>query len=123
VLHRFEYVPFEEVPVYFAAADVLALPYRAISQSGVLFLALSLGVPVVASAVGAWPDMLDDGQSALLVDPGSVTELSEALSRALGDPALRGRLVEGGRRVAEAHSWPAIAEQTETAFRSLLRRR
>ncbi|MEE4174539.1 MAG: glycosyltransferase family 4 protein [Xanthomonadales bacterium] len=120
VLHRFEYIPFDEVPAYFAAADVLALPYRAISQSGVLYLALSLGVPVVASRVGAWPDMLDDGQSALLVPPGSVPDLADALARTLGDPALRGRLVEGGRRVAEAHSWPAIAAQTEELFRSLL---
>ena len=119
VLHRFEYIPFDEVPSYFAAADVLALPYRAISQSGVLYLALSLGVPVVASAVGAWPEMLDDGDSALLVPPGSVPDLSAALARALADPALRGRLVEGGRRVAEAHSWPAIAAQTESLFRTL----
>ncbi len=122
VLHRFEYVPFDEVPAYFAAADVLALPYRTISQSGVLYLALSLGVPVVASAVGAWPELLDDGENALLVPPGSVPELAEALARALGDPALRGRLVEGGRRVAEAHSWPAIAEQTEAAFQALVQR-
>lgn len=119
VLHRFEYIPFDEVPAYFAAADVLALPYRAISQSGVLYLALSLGVPVVASRVGAWPDMLDDGQSALLFPAESVPDLAEALARTLGDPALRGRLIEGGRRVAEAHAWPAIAEQTEALFRSL----
>lgn len=120
VLHRFEYVPFDEVPTYFAAADVLALPYRAISQSGVLYLALSLGVPVVASAVGAWPDLLDHGENALLVPPGAVPELAEALARTLGDPALRGRLVEGGRRVAEAHSWPSIAAQTEATFRAVM---
>jgi glycosyltransferase involved in cell wall biosynthesis len=92
------------------------MPYRHISQSGVLFLALSLGVPVVATRVGALPEMLRDGESALLVPPESPSALSEALIRALGDAELRERLREGGRRVAHQHSWPSIAERTEAAF-------
>lgn len=119
-VHRFEYIPLEEVAGYFAAADVLALPYRHISQSGVLYLALSLGVPVVASAVGAWPEMLADGENALLVESGSASSLANALARVLGDPALRARLREGGQALAEAHSWPRVAARTEASFRRLL---
>ncbi len=69
-IHRFAYIPFEDVPRYFAAADVLVLPYRHVSQSGVLFLALALGLPVVATRVGALPEVVRDGESALLVAPG-----------------------------------------------------
>ncbi len=116
---RFRYIPFSEVPRYFAAADLLVMPYRRISQSGVLYLALSLGVPVVASRVGALPEVVRDGDSALLVPPESPTTLAEALIRLLGDPALRDRLARGGRRVARRHSWPAIAERTEAAFARL----
>lgn len=119
-VHHFGYVAFSEVSRYFAAADVLVMPYRHISQSGVLFLALSLGVPVVASRVGALPEMLDDGDSALLVPPESADELAMALRRILGDAALRQRLASGGRRVAQAHGWPTIAERTATAYRALL---
>jgi len=115
-LHRFEYIPFDEVGGFFAAADVLVLPYRQIRQSGVLYLALAAGVPVVATAVGAWPEMLSDGENALLVPPGSPTELASALARVLGDSELRSRLAVGGRRVAASHSWPAVAKQTEQAF-------
>lgn len=122
VIHRFEYIPFGEVAEFFAAADLLILPYRSISQSGVLYLALALGVPAVATAVGAWPEMLSDGESALVVPPDSPTELAAAVARALRDPALRSRLADGGRRVAEAHSWPAVANQTERAFGDLLGR-
>ena len=101
---------------YFAAADVLAMPYRHISQSGVLYLALSLGVPVVATTVGALPEVLRHDDSALLVPPESPAMLADALSRLLGDSELRGRLAQGGRRLADEHSWPAIAAQTERAF-------
>jgi glycosyltransferase involved in cell wall biosynthesis len=121
-IHRFDYIPFGEVASFFAAADLLVLPYRRISQSGVLYLALALGVPVVATAVGAWPEMLVDGESALLVPPDSPAELAAAVARALGDPELRTRIADGGRRVAAAHSWPAVSEATVVAFRSLLDR-
>ncbi|MEM7586481.1 MAG: glycosyltransferase family 4 protein [Acidobacteriota bacterium] len=115
-VHRFGYIPFSEVAQYFAAADLLVMPYRHISQSGVLYLALSLGVPVVATRVGALPEMLQDEDSALLVPPESPGELASALTRALGDPELRQHLAEGGREIATAHSWPSIAEQTERLF-------
>jgi glycosyltransferase involved in cell wall biosynthesis len=118
-VHRFDYIPFSDVAAYFGAADVLVMPYRSISQSGVLYLALSLGVPVVATRVGGLPELLRDGDSALLVPPESPPDLAKVLVRLLGDRDLRARLVDGGRRVAERHSWPSIAERTEDAFYDL----
>lgn len=120
-MHRFTYIPFSEVTQFFSAADVLVMPYRRISQSGVLFLALALGVPVVATRVGALPELLDDGESALLVSPESSAQLADALIRVLGDAELRAHLAGGGRRVAAQHSWLSIAQQTEAAFRRLAR--
>ena len=120
VICHLEYIPFSEVARYFRAADLLAMPYRHISQSGVLYLALSLGVPVVATAVGALPEVLCDGESALLIPPESPVDLAQALIRLLGDDPLRERLAQGGRRVGAAHSWPAIAASTEKAFASLI---
>lgn len=115
-VHRFGYVPFGDVRRYFAAADALVMPYRHISQSGVLYLALALGVPVVATRVGALPEMLRDGEDALLVPPESPADLPRALIRLLGDAGLREQLAAGGRRIAQEHSWPSIAEQTERTF-------
>jgi glycosyltransferase involved in cell wall biosynthesis len=119
-VHRFDYIPFSEVAGYFAAADVVAMPYRRVSQSGVLYLALSLGVPVVATEVGALPEVLTDGDSALLVPPESPAALAKALIRVLGDRTLGDRLARGGRSLADRHSWPSIAENTEAAFSEIV---
>jgi len=119
-IHRFAYVPVSEVTRCFAAANVLVMPYRHVSQSGVLFLALSLGLPVVATRVGGLPEVLREGDSAVLVAPESPAALAEALVRVLGDSGLQNRLAQGGRRVAEQHSWASIAERTESAFARLV---
>jgi glycosyltransferase involved in cell wall biosynthesis len=119
-LHRFAYIPFDDVGRYLASADVVVMPYRHISQSGVLFLALSLGLPVVATRVGGLPEVLSDGENGLLVSPESPGELATALTRVLADRDLRARLSDGARRVADAHSWDVISERTESAFRALL---
>ncbi len=118
-VQELSYIPFSDVGRYFTAADLLAMPYRHISQSGVLFLALSLGLPVVATRVGALPGMLSDGDNALLVAPESPEALAQALIRGLADAELRRRLAAGGRRLAAEHAWPSIAERSEEAFRAL----
>jgi glycosyltransferase involved in cell wall biosynthesis len=117
---RLEYIPFSDVASYVHAADLLVMPYRQISQSGVLFLALALGLPVVATTVGALPEVVEDGESAVLVPPESPKALSEALARVLGDAQLRARLAAGGRRVARDHGWPSIAEKTDRLLSQLV---
>jgi glycosyltransferase involved in cell wall biosynthesis len=119
-IRRFEYIPVDEVGRYFAAADLLAMPYRHISQSGVLYLALSLGLPVVATRVGGLPELLRDEESALIVPPESPPDLARAIVRALADPSLRARLGSEGLRLAREHSWPAVAGWTEAAFEPLI---
>lgn len=61
-----ERVPFEAVENYFCAADLVALPYREGTTSGVLKLALAFGVPAVASNVGDFPEQLPAGAGELL---------------------------------------------------------
>jgi glycosyltransferase involved in cell wall biosynthesis len=56
--------------------------------------AIARGIPVVATAAGAVSEWLDPS-AAILVEPGNVTELRDALSRALSNPALRAQLRRG----------------------------
>jgi glycosyltransferase involved in cell wall biosynthesis len=58
---REEFVPNEEVEVLFKSADVLALPYRNIYQSGVVFLCYNFGLPIVATDVGSLREFVEEG--------------------------------------------------------------
>ncbi|MEO0438600.1 MAG: glycosyltransferase family 4 protein [Pseudomonadota bacterium] len=120
---RFEYVPFKDVSTYFAAADLVVLPYRHISQSGVLYLALASGVPVIATRIGAWREMLKDGENALLVEPENVAALAKSIQRALQNPRLRSTLADSGRQLAAEHAWPRVAFKTEQVFDDQLTRK
>lgn len=78
VVHN-RYVTNEEVEPYFAAADVLALPYINGSQSAINMLALHFGLPVVASDVGGLGETVMRGEMGLLVPPSNSAALAQAL--------------------------------------------
>lgn len=89
----------EAVALYMAACDVFVFP-TLLAEAGPLVVAqaMSMGRPVIASRIGAVPEMLGaDGQAGLLVRPGKPAELAQALRRLFDDPKLRKRLGENGR--------------------------
>lgn len=75
------YVPDDEAAMYFAAADLAVLPYREATGSAVLQLAFGLGVPVVATRTGGMGEVVEDGMTGFLVEPGDVKALGQAVVR------------------------------------------
>jgi glycosyltransferase involved in cell wall biosynthesis len=75
------YVSNAEVALYFSAADLVVLPYREATGSGVLQVALGAGVPVVATRTGGMDEVVRDGVTGFLIDPGDVAGLSCAVAR------------------------------------------
>jgi glycosyltransferase involved in cell wall biosynthesis len=99
-----------EVGPYFQQAALAVLPYTTASQSGVIPLAASFRVPVVATTVGALSDQIQSGETGLLVAPNSVQELVEAIELLLDRPDLAARLGDNlSRSTAETGSWDRIA--------------
>ena len=82
------YVSNDEAAMYFAAADLAVLPYREATGSAVLQLAFGLGVPVVATRTGGMDEVVEDGVTGFLVDPGDVAGLSRAIIRSFKDGCL-----------------------------------
>jgi len=92
-----------------ARADVFCLPSRQ-EGFGIVFLeAMAAGLPIVAAARGAVPEVAPHGEVSLLVDPDDVEGLAGALVRTLEDPVLRRRLVQAGAARWRNYSWPRIA--------------
>jgi glycosyltransferase involved in cell wall biosynthesis len=73
------YIPNNEVPLYFAAADLTVLPYRHATQSGVAALSFALNRPVLTTSVGALPEMITQGENGWLVPPEDPVALSSVL--------------------------------------------
>jgi glycosyltransferase involved in cell wall biosynthesis len=114
------YVAVEDVPDLFAAARVVALPYRAGYQSGVVHLAMTMERAVVATDVGDLGAAVADGETGTVVAPNDPTALAAALGAVLDDPALAARMGAAGRaRLADRAGWPRVADRVETALRDL----
>jgi glycosyltransferase involved in cell wall biosynthesis len=110
-----------EIPAYFRRADLVALPYREIEQSGVLFTALAFGCPLVLSAVGGFSEVGERHGAARLVPPGDVGALGAALDELLVEDGARAQLAEASHRAAAGpYSWSHAAELTHRLYESLM---
>ena len=124
-------VPEPDLPALYRRARVLALPSvhrtrygRDVAVSELLGLAaieaMASGTPVVASRIGGLPEVVEDGVTGFLVEPGNVAELRARLAEVLADPRLAERLGRNGReRVLERFTWAACAERCVSAYSEL----
>jgi glycosyltransferase involved in cell wall biosynthesis len=103
------YVADEEVGELVAAADAVVLPYRSATQSGVVLVAYASGCPVISTAVGGLPEVVEEGVTGHLVPPEDPIALADAIlafyargGRAAYEPAVR----EAARRF----SWSAVVD-------------
>ena len=113
----------EDLQKAFATSDVLVLPSIVDARGdaeglGVVLLeAMSCGVPVVGSRSGGIVDIIEDGESGLLVRPADSEGLAHALERLARDSALAARLgAAGERRVRAAFGWPEIMKSWQECY-------
>ncbi len=115
---KLDYVPDDEVEAYFAAADIVVLPYTHFdAQSGAAMLALPFGKAVVVTNVGGLPELVNDGR--VVVPPRDAERLAEAILGVLRDAKLRTQLEEYSLKQSASLSWEPIAEETVRVYRRL----
>jgi glycosyltransferase involved in cell wall biosynthesis len=123
VIQRIEYVPDEQTELYFKAADVLALPYTEIFQSGVLFLGYSFGLPVIAADVGSLKDEIIAGRTGYVFEAKSSVDLARAI-RTFFAGDLYQNLARNRQTIRdhanERHSWAKVGELTQSVYSALL---
>lgn len=106
------YTPDREVEKYFAAADLLALPYTSATQSGIVQIAYGFVKPVVVTNVGGLPDVVEDGSTGYIVEPEKPEAIAGAVTRFFREnQALRMR--QNIEKEAYRFSWERMGEVIE----------
>ncbi len=118
--------PAQEVADLLAAADVVALPFRAGAslRNGTLVAALCCGAAVITTRPSRqeWLDPLRDGEHLVLVPPNDPAALARALVALLGDAVRRNGLRRAAQAIAPLFAWERIAAQHEELYRDVLAR-
>ena len=109
-----DYVPDDDVQVFMNAADVAVLPYRQVTTSGTGILALSFGLPVVAPALGPFPELLGHG-AGILYDPMKPEALAWGLRKAR--QADLAPMRQAAWAMAQGLDWEPIGQQLATLYR------
>lgn len=109
-----------DVPTFLAGLDVAVLPSRAEGMSNAVLEYMAAARPIVATAVGANPELIRHGEDGLLVPPGDPRALAEAIGRLVRDRALARRCGESARRRAvEQYSRAAMVRRFEAFYTRL----
>jgi glycosyltransferase involved in cell wall biosynthesis len=116
-------VPLAEVPKYYRSASVFCLPTLN-EPFGLVFLeAASFGLPVVATRIGAIPEIVMDGKSGYLVEPQNAVELAARLSELLRDPRRAEQFGSYGRQwVSHRYSWQETGHRLFSHIKRATRR-
>jgi glycosyltransferase involved in cell wall biosynthesis len=120
-------VPQTKIPAILDMTDIAVMPYPQLPKE-LWFSPLKMyeymasGCAIVASRDGQIADVIQDGQTGFLVEPGSVSDLTRAMVRLINDPAERKRLGSNARRQAvERHSWEKYIERLESVYLGAVR--
>jgi len=122
VIYHAEFIPSTEISKYFIASDVVVLPYRRVTHSGIPHMAYTFGRPVIATNVGDFEEIIEEGKSGLVVSSNSHEKLSEKIIQAFSD---RLKLEEMGKYArnlcATKYSWKDSAEALIPVYEKMIK--
>lgn len=113
------YIPNEEVPVWFSAADLLVLPYRSATNSGIVQIGYNFSLPSVVTDVGSLSEVVVDGHSGIVIPDAEPQTLADAVERAFTEGTLE-RLRQGIVEERKKYTWSEFARRLEEFARSVV---
>lgn len=112
IVNRF--LPNDEMIYYIKKSSIILLPYRSASQTGIIPTCSVFGKPCIATRVGAFPEMVNNGVNGLLVEKESPVEFAEAIKKVLDNSQLLMNLTENSFTIGtdDRYDWRNIARKT-----------
>lgn len=114
-----QYIPEEKVATFFSASDLLVLPYRSATQSGVLALAYQLDKPIVSTNVGALGTAIKKANTGIVVEDITPESIAKGI-RSFFNDGNRNLYLENIQKEKEKLSWPAFTQQLIDFFNDKL---
>jgi glycosyltransferase involved in cell wall biosynthesis len=111
----FDFVPSEEIEPIFKASDLVVLPYRQVSQSGIFNVAVGFKKPIVLSELFLEAEQVENNLG-LVVPPASPESIAGAVSKIMDDQKLYDKFQEGATRYQESNDW----QKTGSAYLKVL---
>ena len=110
-------VPNVELPRYHVACDVFVAPATGHESFGIVLVeALAAGLPVVASDIPGYREVIHDGVDGLLAPPSDHEAVASAIARVLRESTLARELSRAGRERAREFSWNVVAPRIEAVY-------
>ena len=113
-----DFIPLEDLPVFYNGAEVLVYPSLYEGFGLPPLEAMACGTPVIASNITSIPEVCYD--SALLINPYNIDDLSYAIERVLNDSLLMLTMVKKGLLRSMNFSWQKTAQLTTNAYRAMI---
>ena len=114
-------VAHEDLPPYHAATDVFCSPATGRESFGIVLVeAMAAGLPVVATDIPGYREVVHDGREGILVPPRDPEATAEAIRRILDSPEDAERFGSAGRERAASYSWDAVAHEIEAVYEQVV---
>ncbi len=122
IIKKIDFIPDEDVEIYFKSSDVLVLPYKNIFQSGIIFVSFNFGLPIIASDVGSLREEIIEGEIGYICKPGDYKDLAEKINYYFNSNLYND--LEGNKRkiieyTKEKFSWDRIGKKTYEVYQKL----
>jgi glycosyltransferase involved in cell wall biosynthesis len=113
-------LPHKQVLEEISKSEVFICPSLAEGLGNVFIEAQACGVPPIGTRVGGIPDVIQDGENGLLIEPKNSSAIADAIIRLLSDPVLRKRLSEKGLETSRKFEWSGITEKIDGIYDKII---